>query len=1345
MFMKAILYNKEDDLHFLLKCLVEKIEDDLLLKQEEDDDDFFDPKSRADDKLEETIFSEDSLQDLVEQDALKESKFDEIKEEDFIGEGKDAKKVKAKVMNKLTTGFYADAKRAIEAEQKKSPTPLTRQQKEKITFDLREKAYKKFINEGEPLEIKLKNTSYKWTVDEIKDTWKEFTADRDRELRRQQYVKDKAELQSKKQMLDSFDSKTLSLLREAQQDGKINLLSTMLVSERIGNVYDIIDDSDENIELFNYYKKKLGDATTKFNTYNSALIREEKRGMIKKYPKGTPERKIIDGYFKQRKKLTDKITTLNHESLELFEKFVKDQKKLQKEAEKLDNKIKETTEKIKDLDNGIDKKLPKDAEGKPIWVAEFKLTDEEKKEYQDRIKELEAKTEQDEEFFKEIQMSSKKVSPLQVMQADKELAGLAKTLKTLLEEEAVKNYLRGKKSPLESKVLTAYMKGSYTDDKLRAFLETDAKKDKKIRDKARGKRIPLGDGASLKKEAYRRIYNYILLLTKKVAEKTDKPSIKRAIQDITNKLKQHDEKLFRDLDSQERKKFGAASRFTRAAYSTLASSLKNMKEISDRKDTSDNKRMLEAKKVLENEKYGMTLMRDLMNIAMGQKLEKPPKKQKRDSKEPSETSKLQNEIKELKEKIEQLKNKDKNMEEMKEYFNLQDELPKKVKELREKIKGAKGKTSGAKKKEKYVEGTPADLRSKQLKKAEAGEKTGLNAFRFFDVNRVGKTYVLEERETPLDSKDKNYQDIEKFANQIKDILSDNKIMSAIEKTYSKLTGGVVFGQDKASAEKRKELSDALESLKPFISERRKLKKILRPIPDFLIKEMIKDEEKLSKEFLSLLKFLEEIQIVDVSNILVNKNKLISNKNKIDGLGGNPYYNIFNKPVVLPLDELENKLGELFITETKYDKDSEVKLIRETRDKLSKNPQSFLRDYWNVVIKKMKDDMDKLGSIYESDPKEGAYAEQGKKKLDGTRIAREFQAIHNPMSKRKKAFDEFFLALDEKQDGKAFFKEVEDLIKSIIKLQKEYTTKKTKQKDKLDLNKVAREYAIEAIRRIDKVIDDKEITEPSQDTLSEEESKKETERLTVQLKPLQDKLKEMRKDDEADEEELSNLIQEIKKLKQEIDQLKAKQNVKTSFGNKTYRFTSPIPISVDSGKAIIMGALEPLASQKMADSIQGLFETDIDDSVLIEALKKQFLNYFKQNEEKIKQIGLEQEVDIVLDNLMLDQIKDEFEDLIKTFKSKKTVIDMSKVEFDINDTNLRKLLTDASVGKELAKLAKTDLTDIYDSYVKRLNKMKEIHVKNTEKAKEISKDLIETIGTLEEDSPTYKTKEGDEEE
>lgn len=32
MFMKAILHNREDDLHFLLKCLIEELQDNSILK-----------------------------------------------------------------------------------------------------------------------------------------------------------------------------------------------------------------------------------------------------------------------------------------------------------------------------------------------------------------------------------------------------------------------------------------------------------------------------------------------------------------------------------------------------------------------------------------------------------------------------------------------------------------------------------------------------------------------------------------------------------------------------------------------------------------------------------------------------------------------------------------------------------------------------------------------------------------------------------------------------------------------------------------------------------------------------------------------------------------------------------------------------------------------------------------------------------------------------------------------------------------------------------------------------------------------------------------------------------------
>jgi predicted nucleic acid-binding Zn-ribbon protein len=1149
----------------------------------------------------------------------------------------------------------------------------------------------------------------------------------------------------------------------------------MLVSQVIDNVYDVLDSSDEKINLF-IYKNRMYDATVKFNTYNNALIREEKRGMIKKHPKGTPERKIIDGYFTQRKKLTNKITTLNHESLGLFEKFKNDRKKLQKEAEKLDNKIKETTEKLKDLDTGIDGKLPKDKDGKAIWVAEFRLTDEEKKEYQDRIKELETKTQKDEKFFKEIQRSTKKVSPIQVMQADGELAGQAKQLKKLLGQQAVKDYLQGKKNPLEDKVLTAYMKGSYSEDKLKEFLRTDAKGggEPKLssRDKAKGKRIPLGDGESLKREAYRRIYNYLELLTEKIKKTTKSGNLKRKLKQLQDKMKEHNTKMFADLETSKKSR---ATTYTVPAYRTLFQSLKEMKEISDKRNTSDNKRMLYAKKVFEGDtgkknvvinKYSMVLMRDLMNIAMGQKLEKPPKKQKDDSKEPSEESKLQDEIKELKEKIDKFKNKkDKNMEEMKEYFNLQDELPKKMKELREKVEGMKGKVSGARKDGGSVEGTPASLREQhkerkrgkpsppkerkelseyeefrrnvehgvstvkrrvveenpkfverylkenpdsreyikrlkgELKKAEEpfGEKTGLNAFRFFDVDMIQGQYVIIEREVPLSNKDKNYAQIEKLANGIKDILGDEKIMSAIEETYSKLTGGVVFGQDKESADKRKEVSEALASLKPFISERRRIKKLLKPIPDFLVKEMIADEEKLSKGFLNFLTMLNKMQIVDVSNILVDNNKLISDKNKVKGIGGNPYYNIFNKHIAVPLTYKDTKgIKSLF----DYDEKLSEELIQSTKDEYSENTNSFLRDYWNVIIAKIKKDTDKLGNIYDMGKKEGAYAEQGKAKFiePMTEIQEEFLAIHNPSNKKKKAFDEFFLALDEKQDGKAFFREVEDLVKLIIKLQKEYRTKNpsyepAKELGELDINKVAENYSKEALKALDKQLDD-------YGYVSGEE---------LNLK----------------------------------------------MARKHFRYVFPIPISTDDGEEIIMGALKPIAKQKNVDTVAELIDMEIEnDNILIEALKNSFLNYFKQNKGKIKQITETEKGKSEIEQASLEQLKDEFEDLIKTFKSRNNVVDMSKVKINMDGAKLKELLVKETIGEELAKILDNDLTGIYNSYVKNLTKVKERHKQNIKNAEKIRMSLIpktpEQRAKIDEEIRQYlegdkPKKQGDEEE
>jgi hypothetical protein len=699
---------------------------------------------------------------------------------------------------------------------------------------------------------------------------------------------------------------------------------------------------------------------------------------------------------------------------------------------------------------------------------------------------------------------------------------------------------------------------------------------------------------------------------------------------------------------------------------------------------------------------------------------------------------------------------------MKEYFNLQDKLPKKMKELREKVEGMKGKVSGARKDGGSVEGTPASLREQQkerqskrgkpsppkerkelseyeefrrnvehgvstvkrrvveenpkfverylkenpdsreyikrlkgeLKKAEEpfGEKTGLNAFRFFDVDMIQGQYVIIEREVPLSNKDKNYAQIEKLANGIKDILSDEKIMSAIEETYSKLTGGVVFGQDKESADKRKEVSEALASLKPFISERRRIKKLLKPIPDFLVKEMIADEEKLSKGFLNFLTMLNKMQIVDVSNILVDNNKLISDKNKVKGIGGNPYYNIFNKHIAVPLTYKDTKgIKSLF----DYDEKLSEELIQSTKDEYSENTNSFLRDYWNVIIAKIKKDTDELGIVYDMGKKEGAYAEQGKAKFiePMTEIQEEFLAIHNPSNKKKKAFDEFFLALDEKQDGKAFFREVEDLVKLIIKLQKEYRTKNpsyepAKELSELDINKVAEDYSKEALKALDKQLDDYGYV--------------------------------------------------------------SGEGLDLKMARKHFRYVFPIPISTDDGGEIIMGALKPIAKQKNVDTVAELLDMEIEnDNILIEALKNSFLNYFKQNKGKIKQITETEKGKSEIEQASLEQLKDEFEDLIKTFKSRNNVVDMSKVMINMDGAKLKELLVKETIGEELAKILDNDLTGIYDSYVKNLTKVKERHEQNIKNAEKISQKLSLSFRPKtkreSEEIQTIPKEQGDEEE
>ena len=91
--MKAILHNKEDDLHFLLKCLVDEIDDGLLLKQ----DDF----EEADKKLEAAREKDAEVAEQTEKevDGYVENTMGEK------GRSKDQQSKMVEAYNKMYSGF----------------------------------------------------------------------------------------------------------------------------------------------------------------------------------------------------------------------------------------------------------------------------------------------------------------------------------------------------------------------------------------------------------------------------------------------------------------------------------------------------------------------------------------------------------------------------------------------------------------------------------------------------------------------------------------------------------------------------------------------------------------------------------------------------------------------------------------------------------------------------------------------------------------------------------------------------------------------------------------------------------------------------------------------------------------------------------------------------------------------------------------------------------------------------------------------------------------------------------------------------------------------------------------
>ena len=158
MFMKAILHNKEDDLHFLLKCLVEELEEKTILKAE-------------DDSLESEIFDSQDEFEALEQLAIEEAEQDKPKE--TIDEDDETER---KIL--FNSNFYPEVKKVLMAERSKKKRDLTQEEKLNLVYTVRKKYYDRFMQENKPMEFKLGNTQYSYTVKEIKETWNEYSRSR---------------------------------------------------------------------------------------------------------------------------------------------------------------------------------------------------------------------------------------------------------------------------------------------------------------------------------------------------------------------------------------------------------------------------------------------------------------------------------------------------------------------------------------------------------------------------------------------------------------------------------------------------------------------------------------------------------------------------------------------------------------------------------------------------------------------------------------------------------------------------------------------------------------------------------------------------------------------------------------------------------------------------------------------------------------------------------------------------------------------------------------------------------------------------------------------------------------
>jgi len=1345
MFVKAILYNKEDDLHFLLKCLVEELEDKAIIKaDEEEDKNYLDVDSNANDALEDEIFDSQDQFEQLEQEAIENAEIETPKKV-LDKEDETERKIT------FNSEFYPELK--LELDKAKKDGDLTQKQKLDIVYKVRKKYYDKFIQENKPMNFKLGDTEYSYTVEEIEDTWKEYTNSRKTFLATEELRADTIKLTQLQNELAAFQ----------QKDRRIR------PSSRLGFKYTKEDEFDVPAP-----KTRFGE-----------------------YAPSSKEGKRIAAFIGKRQRLRKQLASLVIEQTELQDKnkkdrikpYIEDNKERERQAKKLNEKEKKLKEQLQNLEEEFVEDWKKrgfalDEKGNPDLLVNRQATAKEIKETQAKIKALTTKVNKNKKTIARDANNSIRVSSLKVLEMTERNTGQpVNDLKELLEDEKVKAVLGKRPAPKGTLSAPSYFtsrkttkketlpvpnitlphhyipfKGKYTDEKLREYLKTDSKA-KGMEQTRGGKGAMIVDGQGVQKEAIQRIFNYLQHLLTSIQEE-EEGTTRKKINELRQLLTKRNTKILASLQDKEE----SLTKYTKPFYETLQKELKELKDISKLKGTSDEKRMLVAKEIFEGTKYGLEMIRDAITILQGDsvsddKIErlvdveekalsrgkigdtKSQKRRRKLTQGKKALLEIRERINELKQKIDKQKagrekeqqklmslsatqRKDKKNEVANKIRSKVAELDKKIKENE---KEAERLTKDVNRRIKGLgkflqEQEISDVKGRKDKKPKDAFKkadlVGKEAYKYFDVVMpTSGDYYFARRQYPMFNELEGFSALETIVKDIQKTLEDDKIVNAIKGTYKKLTGKTIFEQDTTTTDKKKQLKRALDQLPDFVKRRVEMKEMLSPIPDFIVKDMLKKEAELSTGLLSALKNLSLVGLIDdnspvsfgVEDIRTWKlSEMERKKVTIKGQRFAPIFPMITQP------EFTRNLKQIE-EDVKVGKTKEIGVQQ-------------VKDYWDVLFDKVRAKADAIKQLEDA------------KEPSEERFKTAIEALNNLTIKTKeqekieKQMEQFIQMMDEKQEILTVMREVEVFVDKVTKLRKEY---KSGQRGQMVQDETFEEslskYANSMIDRFDTFIDSN--------------------------KPIP---VEVNLEDAIAAESRIRGKDFDKKAREEFTEKIKNQNKKAKLvRTRLFEYNGFITISAEDSETIMASVTE----NKNAETLQDLFESNITDEELekeivkeaSKVLKEQKRRYeageidakdtaYYRTKESIKEGkkrmrgAIEDRPEIKdKEGKIIQEARKGFDNLVKVFKTKTKVFDFSKLKFNIEDKNLVQLLTNEILGKEFAEMI--DLTDAFDAYRKQHRKVQEKHLENIEGQKKIQKEAEETLENILKDSPMFRSSFG----